>query len=119
MAAKNLKTPTLIVWICYLAAFLVGFTAIVGLIIAYVKKDDAAGTIYESHLQYARRTFWLGLLGVLISIVLAAIMIATVVLSVVAWLPGLAVSIWWIWRSVRGIIKVSDGKAIDNPLGYM
>jgi len=37
-----------------------GFTAIVGVIVAYVKRGDARSTIYESHFQNAITVFWVG-----------------------------------------------------------
>jgi hypothetical protein len=56
------KSWTLIVWGLYLASFFgLATTQIIGLIIAYVKRRDAAGTPFESHMIYAIRTFWIGL----------------------------------------------------------
>ena len=66
--AASPRTWAILVWSLYLASFLtVFFTAVVGVIIAYVKRDDLAGTIYESHMTSAIRSFWvvviLGLIG--------------------------------------------------------
>jgi uncharacterized membrane protein len=53
----DLRTWAIAVWVLYLASYLTGITAIVGVIIAYVKRQDAAGTPYASHMTYAIRTF--------------------------------------------------------------
>ena len=53
-----MTSQTLIVWGLYLASFFsLATTQIIGLIIAYVKRSDAAGTPFESHMIYAIRTF--------------------------------------------------------------
>jgi hypothetical protein len=55
---RNGRWWTLIVWGLYLASFLLGFTWIVGLVIAYVKRDEMKGTLGEGHMTYAIRTAW-------------------------------------------------------------
>ena len=44
------------------AAPLMGIVGIVGLIVAYVKRDDAQGTWVASHFSWLIRTFWYSLL---------------------------------------------------------
>ena len=44
------------------AAPLMGIVGIAGLIVAYVKRDDAAGTWVNSHFTWLIRTFWWSLL---------------------------------------------------------
>jgi uncharacterized membrane protein len=60
-ANARIRTLVLVVDILYAANLFVWFTSIVGVVIAYMKRGDAAGTIYESHMTYAIRTFWIGL----------------------------------------------------------
>jgi uncharacterized membrane protein len=45
-SAADLRTFTIIVYALYLAAFCSGFTALIGVILAYVKRADARGTPY-------------------------------------------------------------------------
>ncbi len=58
---------------------LVGLAAIVGVIIAYVKRGDAQGTWVASHFTWLIRTFWWSLLwdliGVLMLVTLGLILI--------------------------------------------
>ena len=48
-APPSLRTMAIVVHGLYAAGFLTGFTTIIGLVIAYVKRGEAAGTIYASH----------------------------------------------------------------------
>lgn len=112
------KTAAIGVWACYLVSVVIGITAIVGIVIAYVKKTDVAGTVFESHLIYARRTFWIGLIGGLVVIILAIILTVTVILAPVAWVLLVGLAIWWIYRGVKGLIKAIEAKPIDNPMSY-
>ena len=62
----SLKTITQVVYALQALSFMFGVTALVGLIINYVKREDVAGTVYQSHFDWQIRTFWWGLLwGVL------------------------------------------------------
>ena len=42
---------------------LILFTPVVGVIMAYVKRDEAQGSIYASHIDYLIKTFWVSLVG--------------------------------------------------------
>ena len=99
---NSLKNLTTLIYALYAASFLVGVTAIVAIIINYVKRDDVRGSIYESHFRWQIRTFWFallwGFLGVLTAIV------------VIGWFVLMADSIWIIYRIVKGWLYLNDGK---------
>jgi uncharacterized membrane protein len=59
---EGLKTITMVVYALMALSFLWGVTAIVGVVINYIKREDTHGTIYESHFDWQIRTFWWGLL---------------------------------------------------------
>jgi uncharacterized membrane protein len=100
----GLKNIALVVYILQALSFLWGVTAIVGVIINYVKRDDARGTIYESHFDWQIRTFWWGLLWAVIGVVLAIALVGFAILFV-AW-------IWAIYRVVKGWLRLSEGKPV-------
>jgi uncharacterized membrane protein len=101
----SLRTITTVVYALQALSFAFGVTALVGLIINYVKRDDVAGTLYESHFNWQIRTFWWGLLwGVLGFILIFAFGLGLVVLFV-AW-------VWAIYRVVKGWLKLNDGKPV-------
>ena len=101
----GLRTITQVVYALQALSFFFGITALVGLIINYVKRDDAAGTVFESHFDWQIRTFWWGLLwGVLGGILILALGLGFVVLFV-AW-------IWAIYRVVKGWLKLTEGRPV-------
>ena len=101
----GLKNVALVVYILQALSFLWGVTAIVGIIINYVKRDDARGTVYESHFDWQIRTFWWGLLWAVVGFVLAFVLVGFAIMFV-AW-------IWAIYRVVKGWLKLSEGKPVE------
>ena len=90
--------------------YLIGF-GIVGVIIAYVKRPDFAGTPWESHLTYAIRTFWIGVIGLVVGIVLTLVLIGLLII----W----AVAIWVMVRAVIGLVRAINEEPIKNPESWL
>jgi uncharacterized membrane protein len=106
------KTWAMIVWGLYIASYFTAFiTAIVGLIIAYVKRDEVAGTPFESHMTSAIRTFWISLIVGIIGTLLLVVGIGFIILA--------ALAVWHIFRVIRGMVRAIDGKPIDDPNGWL
>ena len=106
------RTWAMIVWGLYIASYFTAFiTMIVGLIIAYVKRSELAGTPFESHMTSAIRTFWISLIGYIISAVLMLVLIGFVTMTIVG--------IWHLFRVIRGVVKALDNRPIDNPEGWL
>ena len=80
-----------------------GLMAVAGVIINYVKQDEALNTPFEAHFRWQIRTFWLGLLWVVVGTVTTFI--------IVGWFILLGVAIWYIYRVVRGALALNDGRA--------
>jgi uncharacterized membrane protein len=100
----------LIVYILYFAAYFVGITAIVGVIIAHVQKGSGDAML-ESHYDFQIRTFWVGVLYVVVGTVLAWVLIGFLIL---AW--------WFIWsliRNIKGILALNENRPIANPTSWM
>lgn len=97
----------LISYICYLAALIVGITAIVGVVIAYTQRGEVAGTWRESHYTWLIRTFWIGLLFAVIGTVTTWILIG--------FLIWFATFIWYIVRLVKGWMAYSKEEPIADP----
>jgi uncharacterized membrane protein len=93
---------------------LVAIAGIVGVIIAYVKRGEAEGTWVRSHFDWLIRTFWWSLLWSII--VVAVGLVLTLVLIGLLILPiGLAaVSIWGIYRVVRGYLAFKDSQPLPG-----
>jgi uncharacterized membrane protein len=87
-------------------AFLFGWPSIIAVIVNYVKRDEARGTWLESHFRWQIRTFWFGLLWVLLC---GFFIVATLGIGVlIAWLPLAVVGLWFIYRIARGWLALVD-----------
>ena len=101
----GLKNVTMMVYLLQALSFLWGVTAIVGVVVNYVKRDDARGTVYESHFDWQIRTFWWGLLWGVVGVLLVIVFGLGFLVMFVAW-------IWAIYRVVKGWLKLSEGKPV-------
>ena len=68
------NNPT-IISLLYLASFITGITAIVGVVLAFVWRDEPKADWEISHYQYLINTFWIGLLGSIIGFLLTIVLI--------------------------------------------
>jgi uncharacterized membrane protein len=98
------------VYILYLASLILGVTGIVGLIMAYVKRDEAAEWV-KTHYRFQIRTFWIGLLYMVIGLITAVILIGFLI-----WLFNV---VWLIVRCVKGMQAVSRGEAYPNVTTWL
>jgi uncharacterized membrane protein len=99
---RSLTNLIQVVYILYALSYFTGVTAIVGIIIDYVKQDDAAGTWLESHFRWQIRTFWFGLLWALIGAATFFLLIGIAILF--------ANFCWIIYRIVKGWLNLNDNK---------
>ena len=99
---ESLKQLTLIIYVLYASSLFVGITAIVAIVMNYVKREDAAGTLYESHFTWQIRTFWWGLLWAVVGGITAFILVGFAILFVNF--------VWCIYRIVKGFLNWNDGK---------
>jgi uncharacterized membrane protein len=81
-------------------AFLTGWPSIIAVVFNYVKRGDVRGTWLDSHFRWQIRTFWFGLLwvGLCVLFVIGTLGIGLLI----AWLPLALVSVWFIYRVIRG-----------------
>ncbi len=90
-----------------------GVLSVIALIINYVKKDDARGTIYESHMRWMIRTFWWTIAGFVVIAVPAALLTVVTfgLLGFLFVLPAL----WFLYRMIRGLLALNDGRPMPMP----
>ena len=93
-------------------AFLTGWPSIIAVILNYVKRNDVRGTYLESHFAWQIRTFWFTLLWVLI----AGALVITVIGIPLALVLVFFVGIWVLYRMARGVLRLSDNRAMDIDL---
>ena len=101
----SLKQVTMVVYALQALGFLTrGVTAIIAIVINYVKREDVAGTLYQSHFEWQIRTFWWGLLWGVIGMLLMVVVVGFAVLFA-GW-------VWTVYRVVKGWLKLTEGKAV-------
>jgi uncharacterized membrane protein len=99
-----------IVYILYLVSLIFGVTALIGLVIAYVNRRDGPEWL-RSHYRFQIRTFWIGLLYIVIPVVMTLI--------VIGWVLVLVWYIWVIIRCVRGMKHLARGEPYPNPKSWL
>lgn len=80
-----------------------GTGAVAALVVAYIKRGDAVGTVYAPHFDWVIKTFWWGLLWLVISAILTTIFIG--------WITGVVAVVWLIYRIVKGWLALASGFA--------
>lgn len=103
----SIKQLTLVIYVLYAASAFVGITGIVAIIVNYLKREDADGTIYASHFTWQIRTFWWGLLWAVIGCITLFVGVGFLILF--------ANSIWIIYRIVKGFLNWNDNKPMPLP----
>jgi uncharacterized membrane protein len=97
-----------------LVAPLMGLVGIAGLIVAYVKRDDARGTWIASHFTWLIRTFWFsflwGIVGGIVLVTLGLILIG-IPIALLIWFVA---SIWVIYRVIRGYLLFKDSRPVPG-----
>lgn len=89
-------------------AFLTGWPSLIAVILNYVKRGDVRGTWLESHFRWQIRTFWYGLLWVGLCILFIIMTLGIGI--VIAWLPLVIISLWFVYRIIRGWLALRDGR---------
>jgi len=104
------NTLAVVVYALYGIGYFTGITALIGVIIAHVKVDDA-DPVVRSHYQFQIRTFWIGLLYLAIGVVLSVVLI------------GVPILVWWfVWslvRIIKGGLLLMEDRPIVNPASWL
>ena len=112
--ARDLSHETRVVHILYLLHGLAPFTAwllaIIAIVIGMAKRDDVRGTYLESHISWLSHTFWMGLVWIVVAGVITFILVITLVGILVAWLPWVILFLWYLYRVIRGWLRLNDRK---------
>ncbi len=99
--ANNAK----IVYILYLVSLVSGITAIIGVVMAYIYKNDAADWV-QDHYRWQIRTFWIAMLTSLVGFILLFIGIGFIILLLLA--------VWMIIRCVKGLQALDKGQPLPD-----
>lgn len=99
-----------LIYILYLASFVIGITGIVGIVMAYLNRGKSEAWV-ETHYTWAIRTFWIGVLYAIACAVLMVVGIGFLLMFVVA--------VWVVVRVVIGLQAVSRNEPIKNPESWV
>jgi uncharacterized membrane protein len=82
---------------------------LVAFVIDMVKREDARGTWQESHFSWRiRSVLWAGVLYLVTSWLWLLFLIP-------GWIAWGLISIWFLYRVIRGWLALSEGKAMPMP----
>lgn len=132
----------IIVAILYLVNLFTGFTVLIGLILAYVWRNDHDVTEWEeTHLTYLIRTFWIGfwfIVLVTVAVVGGAIALSVglplerhvglhgtdnepLVIGIVfgAMLIGFLLFVWYCVRSILSLANAANRRPMPNPKTWL
>jgi len=97
------RTLVIIVYGLYLGAlFCGGISGLIGVVLAYIKRDESQGTIWHSHYENAIQAFWIWLGLFVLGIVTSWFLIGFAVMAVAF--------LYFIYRTVKGLIAAIDSK---------
>ena len=101
----ELKNLAFLVYILQGFGFVTGGLAwIAGLMVNYIKIESVRGTWVESHFRWQLNTFWYGLLWWVIGFISWLLLLG--------WLVWGILTLWGIYRVVRGALLLNDGRPI-------
>lgn len=107
---QNSQNTAKVIYLLYIGNIMIQFLGIIGVVVAYVYKDDAPEWL-QSHYQFLIRTFWIGLLYGVILIPFFFIGIGFFLLPLLA--------IWFLIRCVKGIKYLDQKQPHPNPTTWM
>jgi uncharacterized membrane protein len=115
--ARDLASDKRLTQILYLLHALAPFTAwllaVIAIILGMARRDDVRGTFLDSHFSWLSRTFWWGLLWIAICAVITGVLILIIIGWPIAWLPFTLLFFWYLYRVIKGWLRLNDGLPID------
>lgn len=127
---SDLRTILLIAYGLFVLAIFNGASAIAGVVLVYVKRDEARGTLWQSHFQNLIRVFWISLSIALVALTVAlqafgglafslfatngnpppALIGGLVALVPLFYVGGIVFLIWYLYRTLRGFMRAIDSR---------
>ena len=114
--ARTLEDEKRVAHVLYILHLLAPFTAwllaAVAVILGAYNRADVRGTCLESHFSWLSRTFWWGLLWIVVFGLVSVLLVITVILIPLAYLLYLGLFVWYLYRVVKGWIRLNKGQPI-------
>ena len=125
-ASWNLRSQVILCYALFLIAWISGgFTALIGLIIAFIKRGDATGTIWRSHFQNVITVFFVTVATFLLAmfswpLAFSALFVdgfpwpfpAAVGFQILLWMVVFPIfALWYLYRMIKGLLRALDDRA--------
>ena len=107
---QNSQNTVKIVYLLMMVNIIIQFLGIIGVIIAYVNRADAPEWL-KSHYQFQIRTFWIGLVLMLLGAFFWVMWIGLLIL--VFWI------VWLVMRCVKGMKYLDQHQPHPNPTTWL
>lgn len=106
---ESLRKITLFDYALHIASPIISMMSLtlVALIINYVKRDDAQGTVYASHMDWMISTCWWTLLWLVVTG--AITLLSFTLLGFTMIIPVL----WYLYRMIKGLLRAMDAQPIN------
>jgi uncharacterized membrane protein len=122
--ATDARTLAIVCYVLYLLAFTNGLTAIVGVVLAHIKRGETRGTIWDSHFGNLVHVFWIGVVFWVLFICAGLVWLAGSWHAVIVddfpapifalpllGLVFIAYVVWYLYRVVRGLLRALENRA--------
>jgi uncharacterized membrane protein len=106
--SESERNTLLIAYVLFFATFVTGVAGIAGVILCHIKIGESANEFLRSHYRWLIRTFWFTVLWT----VLCVVLMFTIILIPLCWLGLGVVTLWHIYRLVRGVINFSERRPL-------
>jgi len=102
---------TKLIYILYLVSLAFGITAIIGVVMVYINKDDPMPDWLKSHYDFLLNTFWKGMIMLIVGVLTIIIVIGIPIL--------IFFTVWTIIRCVKGMRRLDLIQEQPVPDGWM
>src|ERR1700761_6746574 len=103
-SASDTRMLAIVVYGLYIGAVLsCGVAGIAGVILAYIQRDRAAGTIWFSHFENAIHAFWVWFAIMAVGVVTAPLFIGFPIMALAF--------VYFLYRAIRGLVAAVEGRA--------
>jgi uncharacterized membrane protein len=123
-AATDERVLPIVAYATYLGGLITLVSPIIGVIIAHVGRDSA-GPLARSHYDFLIRTFWMSIVGFVVTGialgigVLLSIILIGIPIVIVAGAAMTLVCVWFVIRSVAGLIYAIQNQPHPRPYTWL
>lgn len=110
-APHNDRLAVHIVYGLYAASLVFGIPSVLGVLLAYLKREDVEGSYLETHVRWQIRTFWIWLLLFIVGAATALLLVGLLIMAIA--------QIWFLYRVIRGWLLLADERPMPDPGGLV